>query len=150
MSRHVPVCAVCCFAALSSVPRSRPFGSGCTIVKNRQAALSALLATKADSGAPLPSAPARCWVPARVHGSNWPYYVDNTVFGEKYNAVVPASTAQAFDEYVSETKAVADGGPLLCVVAFHVVWSSACRKAMISVEELAPSQCGMQYSSAST
>jgi len=50
-----------------------------SLVKNRQQALTGLLGKK-DAVA--------CFAPPRVPLSNWPYYVDNTVFGETYSTVI--------------------------------------------------------------
>jgi thiol-disulfide isomerase/thioredoxin len=84
-----------------------------------------------------------CKVPPRTLLTNWPYYQDNTVFGENYAQMVEIVSADEGE--LSWTNQVAGGDDLdappggwLVIACFHTLWSSGCVKMMPGVTELVP------------
>ena len=105
-----------------------------TLVKNRLCALRGFLADT-------PQEEVVCFAPPREPLSAWPYYTDNTVFGQKYNEMVEITSEEDFETNL-ETQVV-DGQTVfnpngdLSVACFHVLWKKKCVKAMTYVTELA-------------
>eukprot|EP01038_Epipyxis_sp_PR26KG_P004458 gene4458-6304_t len=71
-----------------------------------------------------------CSVPNRLISNNWPYYQDNTLFGEKYAQMLSISSAdegehqwgvEVLGEHGDVEDAPADGWLVLAV--FHTLWS---------------------------
>ena len=84
-----------------------------------------------------------CRVPPRKLLSNWPYYQDNTVFGENYSQMIDITDAEEGDR--SWAMNVTGGDDIdappkgwLVVACFHTLWSAGCVKVMPSVTELVP------------
>jgi thiol-disulfide isomerase/thioredoxin len=84
-----------------------------------------------------------CKVPPRTLLTNWPYYQDNTVFGENYAQMVEIVSADEGE--LSWTNQVTGGDDLdappggwLVIACFHTLWSSGCVKMMPGVTELVP------------
>ena len=84
-----------------------------------------------------------CRAPARALSTNWPFYQDNTVFGESYmqmREVVSADEGEhCWDvEMRGGDETDAPEGGWLVVAVFHTLWSSGCIKVMPTVMELVP------------
>jgi thiol-disulfide isomerase/thioredoxin len=86
-----------------------------------------------------------CRIPPRAMSSNWPYYQDNSVFGESYSQMLEVTSAEAGEHCWSmeikgqggdETDAPPEGW--LVVACFHTLWSAGCIKCMPGVTELVP------------
>ena len=61
-----------------------------------------------------------------------PYYVDNTVFGEKYNQVLPVVSSSKFAQLIE------DGYDSLTLLCLHVKWSSDCVRTVETLNAVAP------------
>lgn len=84
-----------------------------------------------------------CRVPPRKLLTNWPYYQDNTVFGENYAQMVDITSADEGENSWAVQKCGGDDidSPpkgWLVVACFHTLWSAGCIKVMPSVTELVP------------
>lgn len=109
---------------------------------NRQQLLRALLqhGTKTSSA----SLDVSCRAPSRYLSSNWPYYQDNTVFGENYAKMVEITSIssgedswqQQYSGFVGDVDTPPNGW--LVVAWFHTLWSSNCIKLLPSVSEIVP------------
>ena len=84
-----------------------------------------------------------CKVPPRTLLTNWPYYQDNTVFGENYAQMVEITSATEGEH--SWANEMSGGGSLdappggwLVVACFHTLWSANCVQIMPGVTELVP------------
>ena len=108
----------------------------CTLVKNRRAALAALAANDVSSREGEDGTTrAPCWIPPGVPASGmWPYYRDNSVFGERYNEVISVDSMVEYRDLINDGF---DGA--LTLVCLHVRWSSPCVRAMRDLEQIAPS-----------
>lgn len=113
----------------------------CTLVKNRKSMLDVLADASAssfssssdDSSSADESFKAKCWVPpGEITSGMWPYYQDNTVFGEKYNEVVSVDTKEEF------ATVVCDGFASLTLLCLHVKWSNDCVRVIQALEAVAP------------
>jgi hypothetical protein len=92
----------------------------------------------------------QCFAPPRsVAGGGWPWYQDNTVFGEEYNQAVEVHNAQQWQAFLDDgsldklapshlLQEVAPPGGWLTVVMVHVLWSTSCIKLMPRYAELVP------------
>jgi hypothetical protein len=101
---------------------------------------------------------AKCWAPPRASSTNWPFYSDNSVFGEKYAKMVDVDEASeesttrwadlvpTYDpdaEVLESSKSLTTitdvsmvpppPGGWLVLVCFHVLWSKACMKVQCTV-----------------
>ena len=133
-----------------------------TIVKNRLTSLSAQAAaahaataagvTNTNTNTGLVGVPnngsngsrtalARVWHPPRNLGTSWPYYQDNTVFGERYNEVLRVYDAEDLEGKLRDSAdgALVQGGPMLTLIGFYVSWAAGSLKAEKDIEGLAPS-----------
>jgi thioredoxin 1 len=81
-------------------------------------------------------------LPARLITSNWPYYQDNTVFGEAYLGMREVVALEGNNSWKTEMMGgdEVDAPPKgwLVVAVFHTLWSASCIKIMPSVHELVP------------
>lgn len=81
-------------------------------------------------------------LPPRALTSNWPYYQDNTVFGETYQGMREITSVEGEGSWesekigVDETDAPEKGW--LVVAVFHTLWSSNCIKTMPFLHDLVP------------
>eukprot|EP01038_Epipyxis_sp_PR26KG_P004031 gene4031-5768_t len=84
-----------------------------------------------------------CKAPPRSLNTNWPYYQDNTVFGENYLQMRDITMAtEGEHSWIEEVKGGdetdAPPGGWLVVAVFHTLWSAGCIKVMPAVTELVP------------
>ena len=106
-----------------------------TLVKNRLHLLRALVEGTSE---------AACFAPARPPSSAWPWYQDNSVFGEQYNEAVDIKTPDEWSTKVlgsgqsSLRASLSPSGGWLSVVMVHALWSSASIKLMSRFSELVP------------
>ena len=131
------------------------------LVKNRLHALRALLSPPGASGIRHPLAgiatsrkrreevEAQCFVPPRALSDGWPWYQDNSVFGEEYNQAVEIHGAQEWQTFLDDgsldklapvhlRQELAPPSGWLTVVMVHVLWSPCCIKLMPRYAELVP------------
>ena len=118
------------------------------LLKNRLHYLRAQ-ASVASLGLPLNTVEVKCFAPPRAMTDGWPWYQDNTVFGEEYNQSIEIQCAeqwQTFLENGSHQKLasphirheLAPPGGWLTVVMVHVLWSTQSIKLMPRYAELVP------------
>ena len=85
-----------------------------------------------------------CFAPPRPPSSAWPWYQDNSVFGEQYNEAIDVKTPEDWSSYVLSRgesalkSSLAPPGGWLSVVMVHTLWSSASVKLMSRFSELVP------------
>eukprot|EP01035_Chromulina_nebulosa_P067609 gene67609-92611_t len=84
-----------------------------------------------------------CTIPARSVGTNWPYYQDNTIFGERYEGLKEVTSIEGESgawkyEMMGGDEQDAPENGWLVVAVFHTLWSQNCIKVMPSIEELIP------------
>jgi thiol-disulfide isomerase/thioredoxin len=105
------------------------------LVKNRLHQLRSILDGVAE---------AACFAPPRPPSSAWPWYQDNSVFGEQYNEAVDVKTSEDWSILVlgggqsALRESLAPSGGWLSVVLVHTLWSSASVKLMSRFSELVP------------
>ena len=116
---------------------------------NRQQQLRSLLTNDsnnndAEGGCTLKTMDVACRIPPRALSTNWPYYQDNTVFGENYMSMKEIISA---DEGENSWRLEMKGGSddidappegWLVIACFHTLWSAGCIKIMPAVTELVP------------
>lgn len=79
-----------------------------------------------------------CTIPARSVGSKWPYYQDNTIFGERYerlqniSSIKGESGAWEYEMMGGDQQDAPDGGWLV-VAVFHTLWSADCVSTILQV-----------------
>jgi thiol-disulfide isomerase/thioredoxin len=86
---------------------------------------------------------ASCILPARSVTRNWPYYQDNTIFGEQYLGLKEIISQEGSDgswqyESVGGDEQDAPSNGWLVVAVFHTLWSTDCINIMPAVEEMIP------------
>eukprot|EP01032_Pedospumella_encystans_P027173 gene27173-30716_t len=84
-----------------------------------------------------------CRAPPRALSTSWPYYQDNTVFGENYMQMREVTSADDGEhswevEVKGGDETDAPEGGWLVVAVFHTLWSAGCVKVLPSVTELVP------------
>lgn len=85
-----------------------------------------------------------CTIPARSVSSNWPFYQDNSIFGERNQGLtevhfIDDEGAHSWHyEMMSGDIQDAPEDGWLVVVLFHTLWSQDCIQAMPTIEELIP------------
>eukprot|EP01033_Poteriospumella_lacustris_P010457 gene10460-7435_t len=84
-----------------------------------------------------------CILPARSVTRNWPYYQDNTIFGEQYLGLKEVVSQEGSDgswqyESVGGDEQDAPANGWLVVAVFHTLWSTDCINIMPGVEEMIP------------
>ena len=108
------------------------------LVSNRKAALAAIVQAENGSnllgGEPIT---VECIVPPRQETKAWPFYMDNTVLGEKYASVADIITEEQWTEFVQGPEEPPESG-WLSLVIFHVLWSPECVAVVDSMREVAP------------
>ena len=72
-----------------------------------------------------------CTIPARSVGTNWPYYQDNTVFGERYEGLKEVTSIEGDNgawkyEMMGGDEQDAPENGWLVVAVFHTLWSQSC------------------------
>ena len=108
-----------------------------TLVKNRMHQLRAALNQK-------DAKEAQCFAPPRAPTSGWPWYQDNTVFGEQYNEAIDVKSAEDWSAQIDLSSqnalrsTLAPPGGWLTVVMVHVLWSAESIKLMPRYTELVP------------
>jgi thioredoxin-like negative regulator of GroEL len=107
---------------------------------NRQQLLRGVLKRE-----PVDSIDVSCRIPPRAMSSNWPYYQDNTVFGENYSQMTEILSAEEGEHaWAVEVKGQggdetdAPPGGWLVIACFHTLWSAGSLKCMPAVTELVP------------
>lgn len=84
-----------------------------------------------------------CRAPPRALSTSWPYYQDNTVFGENYMQMREVISADDGEhswevEVKGGDETDAPEGGWLVVAVFHTLWSAGCVKVLPNVTELVP------------
>lgn len=84
-----------------------------------------------------------CRAPPRALSTSWPYYQDNTVFGENYLQMREVTSVDEGEhswelEVKGGDETDAPEGGWLVVAVFHTLWSAGCIKVLPSVTELVP------------
>lgn len=108
-----------------------------TLVKNRMHQLRTILAHGGSGEAP-------CFAPPRAPSSGWPWYQDNTVFGEQYNEAIDVKSVEDWATQINISAqntlrtSLAPPGGWLTVVMIHVLWSAESMKLMPRYTELVP------------
>ena len=131
------------------------------LVKNRLHTLRAVLSSPCGApgvnsvggtvacGARGPVVEVQCFVPPRALSDGWPWYQDNSVFGEEYNQAVEIHSAKEWQTFLDDgtlhklapahmRQELAPPGGWLTVVMVHVLWSPCCIKLMPRYAELVP------------
>lgn len=72
-----------------------------------------------------------CTIPARSVGTNWPYYQDNTIFGERYEGLKEVTSIEGDNgawkyEMMGGDEQDAPENGWLVVAVFHTLWSQNC------------------------
>lgn len=102
------------------------------------------LCSASDSDGSTDGESVECKAPYRLVSTNWPYYVDNTVFGENYVKIQEVLTSKGTDEFSWQNlsrggdEQYAPPGGWLVVACFHTLWSTGSLKVMPNIAELAP------------
>jgi hypothetical protein len=92
---------------------------------------------------------AQCFVPPRTISDGWPWYQDNTVFGEEYNQAIEIRSEGEWLAFLHDMslpkhgpahlrQELAPPGGWLTVVFIHTLWSAQCIKLMPRYAELVP------------
>jgi hypothetical protein len=108
---------------------------------NRQQVLRAQLQQLPKAGAD--GVTVACRAPPRALSTSWPYYQDNTVFGENYLQMREVTSVDDGEhswelEVKGGDETDAPEGGWLVVAVFHTLWSAGCIKVLPSVTELVP------------
>lgn len=82
-----------------------------------------------------------CKVPPRALSTNWPFYQDNTIFGQDYKSMKEIVSADEGDdswdfEVKGGDETDAPTGGWLVVAVFHTLWSSGSIKVVAAMTEL--------------
>ena len=123
-----------------------------SVVYNRRQYLRALLTGSPTSSLSITDASScsalevTCKLPGRAITTNWSYYQDNTVFGEKYQGMREITSVNGEGEGswksevlgLDETDAPAGKGGWLVVAVFHALWSATCLKVIPLLQDLVP------------
>ena len=124
------------------------------LVKNRLNYLRARLLSRPEGAGSLlgtggDEAEVKCFTPPRKITDGWPWYQDNSIFGEEYNRSVEIRDSEEWQTFldVGSLEKIAPThlrqeltppGGWLTVVMIHVLWSSASISLMPKFAELVP------------